>query len=112
MKREPSLIIGAIGTVLTLVATFGLKSLSADQAAIIISVMNAGLGVWLALKTRPVAPAAFTYFIGMVATLASAYGLDFTQEQTGAVNATVLAVLTLVLRGNVEPSAGPVALRR
>lgn len=112
MKREPSLIIGAIGTILTLVATFGLDFLSTDQAAIIISALNAGLGVWVALKTRPVAPAAFTYFIGIVATLLSAYGLDLSQEQVGAVNATVLAVLTLVLRGNVEPSAGPVALRR
>jgi membrane-bound ClpP family serine protease len=103
--REPSLYIGAIGTILTLVAGYGLDFLSPDQAGLIIVVLNAALGVWNALKVRPVAPAAFTYFIGVVATLIATYGVELSQSQISDVNAVVLAVLAFILRGNVSPTA-------
>lgn len=105
LKREPSLYIGAIGTVLTLVAGYGLDFLTPAQAGIIIVVLNAALGVWNAVKVRPVAPAAFTYFIGVVATLIATYGVELTQSQISDVNAVVLAVLAFILRGNVTPAA-------
>jgi hypothetical protein len=105
MRREPTLIITAIGTVLTLIAGYGLDFLSPDQAGLIIVVLNAGLGVWNALKVRPVQPAAFTYFIGVVATLIATYGIEMSQSQIANVNAVVLAVLALILRGNVTPAA-------
>jgi hypothetical protein len=107
MRREPSLYITAIGTVLSLVAAFGLDFLTPEQAALVIVVLNAGLGVWNALKVRPVAPAAFTYFVGVVATLVAAYGVEVSQSVVGAVNAAVLAVLALLLRGNVSPNEDP-----
>lgn len=103
MKREPSLYISAVGSVLSLVAAFGLDFLTPDQAAIAIVVLNAALGVWNALKVRPVAPAAFTYLVGAVATLVAAYGVDVSQSVVGSINAAVLAVLALLLRGNVSP---------
>lgn len=106
MKREPSLYIGFVATILTLAATFGMPFLSAHQAAIIIVVLNAALGAWTALKVRPVPPAAFTYLVASVATLLSAYGFDLTQEQTGAINAAALGLLTFILRGNVAPVDG------
>lgn len=103
LKREPSLYIGVIGTVLTLVAGYGLDFLTPAQAGLIIVVLNAGLGVWNAIKVRPVAPAAFTYFIGVVATLIATYGVELSQSQISDVNAAVLALLTFILRGNVSP---------
>jgi hypothetical protein len=103
MKREPSLYISAIGTILSLVAAFGVHFLTPEQAALAIVVLNAGLGVWNALKVRPVAPAAFTYAVSAVATLVAAYGVHVSAEVVGSVNAAVLAVLALLLRGNVSP---------
>jgi hypothetical protein len=103
MKREPSLYISAIGTVLSLVAAFGLKFLTPEQAALVIVVLNAALGAWNAYKVRPIAPAAFTYLVAAVATLVAAYGIEVSQSVVGSVNAAVLAVLALVLRGNVSP---------
>lgn len=103
MRREPSLIIATIGAVLSLVAGFGLPFLSADQAGLITAVITAGLGIWTALKVRPVAPAVFTYGTGLVATLLATYGVDLSQERVALINAAVLAVLTMVLRGQVSP---------
>ena len=106
-KREPSLYITAIGTVLSLVAGFGLSFLTADQAGLFTAALTALLGVWNALKVRPVAPAAFTYAIGVIATLISTYGLDLSQDKIGLINAAVLSVLALLLRGNVSPTDSP-----
>lgn len=101
--REPSLYIASIGTVLSLIAGFGLDWLTPEQAALVVVVLNAVLGVVNAVLVRPVAPAAFTYFIGAVATLIAAYGVEVSQSQVSLVNGAVLAVLALLLRGNVSP---------
>lgn len=103
MKREPSLYIATIGTVLALAAGFGVPGLSAEQAGLATAVLTAGLGVWNALKVRPIAPAVFTYGIGTLATLLATYGVNLSQQQIGLVDAAVLAVLALLLRGNVSP---------
>ncbi len=103
MKREPSLYISAIGSVLSLVAAFGLDFLTPEQAALVIVVLNAALGAWNAYKVRPVTPAAFTYLVGAVATLVAAYGVHVSQSVVGAVNAAALSILALILRGNVSP---------
>lgn len=103
-KREPTLVIATIGTILSLVAGFGLDFLSTDQAGLIVAVLTAGLGIWNALKVRPVAPAAFTYGIATLAALLATYGLDLSQERIGLVTGAVLGVLTLLLRGNVSPT--------
>lgn len=107
MKREPSLYISAIGSVLSLVAAFGLDFLTPEQAALVIVVLNAALGAWNAYKVRPVPPAAFVYLVGAVATLVAAYGVQVPQSVVGAVNAAVLAILALILRGNVSPVEAP-----
>lgn len=105
--REPSLWITAIGTALSLVAGFGLDWLTPGQAALVVVVLNAVLGAWNAWAVRPMAPAAFTYLVGAVAALVAAYGVHVTQSQVGLVNGALLAVLALLLRGNVTPEADP-----
>lgn len=104
LGREPSLVITAIASALSLVAGFGLDWLTPGEAAAVVVALNAGLGVWNAFAVRPVAPAAFTYAIGAVAALVAAYGVHVSQSQVGLVNATVLAALALLLRGNVSPA--------
>lgn len=101
--REPSLWIATIGTVLSLIAGFGLDWLTPEQAALVVVVLNALLGVVNAVLVRPVAPAAFTYFVAAVATLIAAYGVEVSQSQVALVNGAVLAVLALLLRGAVSP---------
>jgi uncharacterized protein (DUF697 family) len=105
--REPTLVISAAASLLSLVAGFGMDWLTPGQAAAIVVVLNAILGVVNALAVRPVAPAAFTYAVGAVATLVAAYGVHVSQSKVGLVNAAVLAVLALLLRGNVTPDADP-----
>lgn len=104
MKREPTLIIATIGTLLSLLAGFGLDFLSTDQAGLIVAALTALLGIWNALKVRPVAPAAFVYGISTVAALLATYGLDLSREKVGLITGAVLGVLTLLLRGNVSPA--------
>lgn len=111
--REPSLVIATVASLLSLVAGFGLDWLTPGQAAAIVVVLNAILGIVTALAVRPVGPAAFTYAVGAIASLVAAYGVDVSQSMVGSVNAAVLAVLALLLRGNVSPTVdGQVALRR
>lgn len=103
LGREPTLWIAALAAVITLVATFNVPGLSAEQAALWIVVINAALGVINALLVRPVSPAAFTYLVSALAAVAVAYGLDVTEEQVGMVNTVVLTALALILRGQVSP---------
>ncbi len=107
MRREPTLIIGTVGAALSLLVTLGFDWLNAEQAALIVTALNAALGVANAIAVRPIAPAAFTYAVGAVASLAAAYGFEVGQETVGAVNGLVLAVLMLLTRGQVTPVRDP-----
>lgn len=111
LKREPTLIIASIASILSLVAGFGLDFLSTEQAGLISAALTALLGVWNSLRVRPVAPTAWTYAAGVIATLLATYGLDISQEQVSLVNATILAILALILRGDVTPVTPGVSAR-
>ena len=102
--REPALWIGAVATVLSLLAGFGLDWLTPAQAALITTAINAILGLYTAVRVRPIGPAAFTYAVGALASLAAGSGLNVSQETVGAGNAVVLAVLVLLTRGQVSPA--------
>lgn len=103
--REPTLVLQAVSAVLAIVVTFGLPGLSAGQAALIVAVLAAGIGVANALAVRPVTPAAFTGFVAAGAALLTGYGLDLSQEFIGAVQVAVIAVLALLTRVQVSPAA-------
>ncbi len=105
--REPTLVIGAIAAALSVAVSFKFDWLTAGQAALIVVVLNAGLGILNAVKVRPIAPAAFTYGIGAVAALLAAYGLHLSQELVGSVNGLVLSVLMFLTRGQVTPTDDP-----
>lgn len=105
--REPTLILQAVSGLLAVFVTFGIPNLSAEQAGLIVAALAAVLGVANAVMTRPVTPAAFTAFVAAGAALLTSYGLHLSQETVGAVQVAVVAVLALVTRVQVTPTADP-----
>lgn len=103
--REPTLYIQAISAALGVAVTFGLDGLSATQAAAIVAVLTAVTTAINAALVRPVAPAAFTGLVTAAAVLLAAYGLEVAQETVGAVQVAVIAVLALLTRTQVAPTA-------
>ncbi len=105
--REPTLVIQTISAALSVFVAVGVPNLSAEQAALIIGVINAVFGVLNAVVVRPIAPAAFTGLIAAGAALLGAYGLELSQELVGTLSAFVITVLTLLVRGQVSPVSDP-----
>lgn len=102
LGSEPALILGAISAALSLVVTLGV-GLSADQAGAWTAVISGVVGVLTAAVTRPIAPAAFTTLVTVSADLLAAYHFNVSAGTVAAVNTTVLAVLSLLTRGQVSP---------
>jgi hypothetical protein len=102
LGREPALIVGAVSAALSLVVTLGV-GLTSDEAGAITAVVTGVFGVVTAVLTRPIAPAAFTTLVTVAADLLAAYHYQVSAGTVAAVNTTVLAVLTLVTRGQVSP---------
>ncbi len=100
--REPALFIGAISAALSLAVTLGV-GLTANQAGGWTAVISGASAAVTAVATRPIAPAAFTGLVTVSADLLSAYHYDLSASTVAAVNGTVIAVLTLLTRGQVSP---------
>jgi len=101
--REPALIAAVVSAALSLVVTLGV-GLTATQAGAWTAVISGVFAVVTAVLTRPVAPAAFTGLVTVVADLLGAYHFDVSAGTVAAINTTVLAVLTLLTRGQVTPA--------
>jgi hypothetical protein len=101
--REPALVIGTIVAIISLAGTLGFSFLTADQAGLWIVVVNAIAAAAMAWLTRPLQPGIYTYAVGAILALVTAYGLTLTPEQVNAVNALVVPVLALLTRGQVSP---------
>lgn len=104
LGREPALWLAVLQSLLTIVVGFGMDGLSAEQAALWMMAFNAVLGVVVAIRTRPIAPTAFTHLVTVGATLLAAYQLDLSQELVAGVNLLVLNVLMLITRGEISPA--------
>lgn len=102
-RPEPALVIGFISAALSVGVALGLPGLSAEQAALVIALINAVLAAVVAWRVRPVGPAAFTGLVGAVVALTAAYGFDVSQQTVGAVDGLVIAGLALLVRGQVTP---------
>jgi lipopolysaccharide export LptBFGC system permease protein LptF len=105
LGREPALITGALSAALSLVVTLGV-GLSVNQAGAWTAVISGVFAVVTAVTTRPIAPAAFTGLVTVAADLLAGYHFDVSAGTVAAVNGTVLAVLTLLTRGQVSPTPG------
>lgn len=102
LGREPALYLTAALAVLQLVAIS--LHLSTDQQNATSVIATAVYGVLLAVTTRPVDTAAITGGIATVLTAIGAFGVHLDPNLTSALNATLAAVLALVLRTHVAPA--------
>lgn len=102
--REPALWLAALQAVLTVFVGFGLDGLNAEQASLWVALVNVGIGVVMAWSVRPISPVVFTTAFSTVATLGAAYGLDMSQEMVASINLAIVAVVTLLARGQVSPT--------
>lgn len=100
--REPALIVGAVGSILTVFAALNMPGLSTAAAAAITSFLSAVLIAW---ATRPVAPALYTGVISAAVALLAQYGLHVPEGVVAALPAAVLAVFALFgVRPQVTPT--------
>jgi len=105
IKTEPVLITGLVQSLLALLVGLGF-SLTAGQTGALEAGTTAVLALVAAVSVRPFPVAALTGALSAVATVLIAFGVP--HISTGAVsslNAVVVAVLGLVLRGHVTPVA-------
>lgn len=102
--REPALIIGLLGSVLTALAALGMPGVSAGAAAAITAAVAALVTAW---ATRPAMPALYTGAVTALAALLAEYGLHASDEVVASVSGVVLAAFALLTRGQVEPVASP-----
>jgi lipopolysaccharide export LptBFGC system permease protein LptF len=100
---EPALILGVLSAALSLVVTLSV-GLSANQAGAWTAVISGIFAVITAAFTRPIAPAAFTGLVAVTADLLAAYHFNVSAGTVAAVNALVVAGLTLITRGQVTPT--------
>jgi hypothetical protein len=99
--KEPALVIGVIGAVLTFLAGLGLPGLDAGAASALTAFIA---GVIIAATTRPWAPGLFTAVVGAGAALLTEYGLNVPDSTVAAASALVVAVFALLTRGQVSPA--------
>lgn len=101
--KEPALILGFVSAALGLVASVGFHNLGPATVGAIVAVLTALLGAAQAAYTRPVAPAAFVTLVAAVGALVAGFGLHVNPEVIGGVDALVVALLSLLTRGQVSP---------
>lgn len=108
LRREPALIIGALGALLALIASLpqvGGRMPDGWDGALIV-VITAIAGAWTAARTRPLAPTAFTYLATVVVQALALWNFHVPPATVGAVNVLIIAVVALV-RGQITPAADP-----
>lgn len=101
--REPAVIIGIVGSMLTSAAAIGLPFLNAGQAAAIVAVLAAAVIAW---RTRPVAPALFTGAFSALVALLAEYGLKLPDAQVGFLTTLILGGFALF---GIRPQVVPVS---
>ncbi len=102
--REPALWLAVVQAILAVLVGFGWDGLGAEQAALWLAATNAAMALGLAWLTRPIAPTVFTNMFSIAATLGAAYGLDIGQEMVASINLAIVAVATLIARGQISPA--------
>lgn len=101
--REPALVIGAIGSLLTVLAALNMPGIDAGAAAAITAFLASAI---IAVTTRPVAPALFTGVVAAGAALIAEYGYNVSDGAVAAISGAVLAGFALFgIRPQVSPAA-------
>jgi drug/metabolite transporter (DMT)-like permease len=112
--REPALVIGFIGALLTVTASLSLRNFTPEQVGLLIALLSAATGAATAVFTRPVSPGAFTAVVAASVALVQGFGLAVSPETIGSINGMVIAGLALMSRQQISPKddVDPVVLPR
>lgn len=103
--REPVALLNTLAAILGLIVSLGFTPLTAEMAGALVAFVTAVLGAVAAAMTRPIAPQAFTTVVAVGAVLVGTFGYEVSQGVIGSINGVVLAVLTLLTRAQVSPTA-------
>jgi hypothetical protein len=106
--RDPVLWGGALSSLVTLLVTFNLDGLSAEQAGLWSAAVAAVFGAFQAWATRDTFLALANTATKAVLALGIGYGLALTAEQVGLFAAAVAGFLDLFLRTQATPVETPV----
>jgi hypothetical protein len=102
--REPAAYIPLVAAGIAVLVGFGMPGLNDGIAAGVTAFLTAAAGLWVALRTRPIAPAVVMTFVGTAATLAAAFKFDVDQQTVAAVAALLLAYFGLDVRSQARPA--------
>ncbi len=104
-KREPALIIAAVGAVVTMLVALKVPGVDAGAGTAITTFAAACI---IAATTRPWSPALFTGIVAAGASLFAAYGLNVSEEVVTAIGSVILVGFALFgIRPQVTPKADP-----
>jgi ABC-type branched-subunit amino acid transport system permease subunit len=111
LRTEPVVITGLVQSLLALGVGLGL-SLTAGQTGAVEAASAALLALGAAIAVRPFPVAALTGAVTAVVTVLVAFGVPhISTGEVSSVNAVIVAVLSLVLRGHVTPTVTLAARR-
>jgi hypothetical protein len=101
--REPAVIIGLLGSIITAFAALHMPWFSAGESAALFGALSALL---IAACTRPLAPALFTAAFVAVAALFAQYGAHLSNDLIAGVTGLILAAFAMA---GIRPQVVPVA---
>lgn len=112
IKTEPAVIVQSLQAILGLLVAFSVIALTDDQTGAILATTAAALGVVLALSVRPFTWSVVTGFVQSGVVLLTAFGMEFTSEQTSSIYAVTAVLGAVFVRQTVTPETKlpPVAL--
>jgi hypothetical protein len=102
--REPAAWLYVLQALLAFAVTVPALGIDAEMSAWIMTVANGLMAGLVAVMTRPFVVSALTGAVQTVLTGLMAFGLPWTEQQTGAAVAAMSVILALILRPNVSPS--------
>lgn len=105
IKTEPAMIVAVVQTVIGVIVSLGF-GLSADATAAILAFTTALLAFIPAVLARPVQVSALTGLVSAGVTLLLAFGVHGIQPGlVSSLNAAIVALMAIVLRGHLTPVA-------
>jgi hypothetical protein len=103
LGREPAVLVGLLETALAVLLAFGLFDVSQKQLGAIVGLASAVLSFYVATATKDTLLGVALALGKSILSLAVAFGLDLTTEQTGVLIAFGTAVISAFQRTQTSP---------
>lgn len=107
LSREPAAWGALAVAVISLAAVFDFPFLQGEQSTVIIAVVDAAVGLCIAIAVKPFAPSAITYLIAALATASGTYGLHFHEDKVAMFNAAIVGLIFALTRMQQSPKGNP-----